>query len=38
VGAAVRHFETLGGSVAMTAPAFAIGILLLPFSVETKGD
>jgi hypothetical protein len=38
VGAGVRHFETLGVPVAMTAFAFFIGILLLPFGVETKGQ
>ncbi len=38
VGAGVRHFETLGVPVAMTAFAFVIGILLLPFGVETKGQ
>jgi MFS family permease len=37
VGAGVRHFQTLGTPVAMTAAAFAIGILLLPFAVETRG-
>jgi MFS family permease len=38
VGAGVRHFQTLGIPVAMTAAAFVIGILLLPFGVETKGQ
>jgi len=38
VGAGVRHFETLGVPVAMAASAFVIGILLLPFGVETKGQ
>jgi MFS family permease len=37
VGAGVRHFQTLGVPVAMTSAAFVIGILLLPFGVETKG-
>jgi MFS family permease len=37
VGAGVRHFQTLGIPVAMTSAAFVIGILLLPFGVETKG-
>jgi hypothetical protein len=34
----VRHFETIGTPVALTAIAFAIGLLLLPFGVETKGQ
>jgi MFS family permease len=38
VGAGVRHFETIGTPVALTAIAFAIGLLLLPFGVETKGQ
>jgi MFS family permease len=37
VGAGVRHFETLGTPVAMTAFAFVVGLLLVPFGVETKG-
>jgi MFS family permease len=37
VGAGVRHFQTLGTPVALTAWAFLLGILLLPFGVETKG-
>jgi MFS family permease len=37
VGAGVRHYQTLGTPVAMTSIAFLIGILLLPFGVETKG-
>ena len=37
VGVGVRHFETLGTPVALTAWAFLVGILLLPFGVETKG-
>jgi MFS family permease len=37
VGAGIRHFETLGTPVAFTASAFVVGILLLPFAVETKG-
>lgn len=37
VGAGIQHFQTLGTPVALTAIAFAIGILLLPFGVETKG-
>jgi MFS family permease len=37
VGLGVRHFQTLGIPVALTAAAFVVGLLLLPFGVETKG-
>jgi hypothetical protein len=37
VGAGIRHYQTLGGPVALIALAFVIGLLLLPFGVETKG-
>jgi MFS family permease len=37
VGMGVRHFQTLGTPVALTALVFIVGILLLPFGVETKG-
>lgn len=37
VGAGVRHFQTLGIPVALTAFVFLIGIALLPFGEETKG-
>jgi MFS family permease len=37
VGTGIRHFETLGTPVALTALAFVAGLLLLPFGVETKG-
>ena len=37
VGMGVRHFQTLGAPVALTALVFIVGILLLPFGVETKG-
>jgi hypothetical protein len=37
VGAGVRHFETLGVPVALTACAFVPGLLLLPFGEDTKG-
>jgi len=37
VGAGVRHFKTLGTPIALTALAFALGLLLLPFGEETKG-
>jgi MFS family permease len=38
VGAGVRHFQTLGYPVALTALAFIVGLLLLPFGVETRGN
>ena len=37
VGVGVRHFQTLGIPVALTAAAFVVGLALLPFGVETKG-
>ena len=37
VGAGVRHFQTIGIPVALTAIAFAIGLLLIPFGEETRG-
>ncbi len=37
VGAGIRHYGTLGTPVALTSIAFAIGLLLLPLGVETKG-
>lgn len=38
VGAGIRHFQTLGTPVALTSLAFVIGLLLLPFAAETKGE
>lgn len=38
VGVGVSHYQTLGIPVAMTSLAFVIGLLLLPFGVETKGQ
>jgi MFS family permease len=37
VGALVSHLGTLGKPVAFTAIAFGIGLLVLPFAVETRG-
>jgi MFS family permease len=37
VGAGVRHFGSLGTPVAITAIAFAVGLLLTPFGAETRG-
>jgi MFS family permease len=38
VGAGVSHFHTIGTPVALTSLAFIIGLLLLPFGKETKGE
>jgi MFS family permease len=38
VGAGVRHYQSLGTPVALTAIAFAIGLLLIPFGAETRGQ
>jgi len=38
VGAGVRHFQTIGLPVALTAIAFAIGLLLIPLGEETRGQ
>jgi nitrate/nitrite transporter NarK len=37
VGAGVAYFGTLGKPVALTAIAFAVGLLLIPLGQETKG-
>lgn len=37
VGAGVRYFGSLGTPVALTAIAFAVGLLLTPFGEETRG-
>lgn len=38
VAAGMHHFQTLGTPVALTALAFVVGLLLLPFGEETKGQ
>ena len=38
VGAGVHHFQSLGTPVALTSLAFAIGLALIPFGVETRGE
>jgi MFS family permease len=38
VGAGVAHYHTIGIPVALTSIAFALGLLLLPFGHETKGQ
>lgn len=37
VGMAIRHYGSIGVPVAFTACAFVVGLLLLPFSEETRG-
>jgi len=36
VGAGIRNYGSLGTPVAMTAVAFALGLCLIPFAVETR--
>lgn len=38
VGAGVQHFQSLGPPVALTSIAFAVGLLLIPFGAETRGQ
>ncbi len=38
LGAMVRNMGTLGKPVALTAIAFGVGLLLIPFGEETKGQ
>jgi len=38
VGAGVQHYGSLGIPVAMTSLAFVVGLLLIPFGVETRGQ
>ena len=38
VGAGVAHFHTIGTPVALTSVAFVVGLFLLPFGKETKGE
>src|SRR5213079_3103436 len=38
VGAGVQRYGSLGIPVALTSIAFAIGLLLVPFGVETRGE
>jgi MFS family permease len=37
VGAGIRHFQSMGTPVALTAFAFVVGIALLPLGEETRG-
>ena len=38
VGAGVQRYSSLGIPVALTSIAFAIGLLLVPFGIETRGE
>jgi MFS family permease len=38
VGAGVAHFHSIGTPVALTSLAFAVGLLLVPFGRETRGQ
>jgi MFS family permease len=38
VGAGIRHYGSLGVPVAMTSLAFVLGLCLIPFGVETRGQ
>jgi MFS family permease len=38
VGTGIRHYGSLGRPVAMTALAFALGLCLIPFAAETRGE
>ena len=38
VGMGVQHFGSIGIPVALTSVAFAIGLLLIPFGTETRGQ
>ena len=37
IGAMVLHMGTLGTPIALTAIAFGLGLLIIPFAVETRG-
>jgi MFS family permease len=38
IGAMVRHAGTIGKPVAFTAIAFGVGLLIIPFAQETRGE
>jgi len=38
VGAGIQHYGSLGIPVALTSLAFVVGLLLIPFGVETRGQ
>jgi hypothetical protein len=37
VGAGIAYFGSLGTPVALTSIAFALGLLFVPFGLETRG-
>jgi MFS family permease len=38
VGAGIQQYGSIGVPVALTAVPFALGLLLLPFAIETRGQ
>ena len=38
IAAMVAYWGTLGTPIALTAIAFGIGLLIIPFATETKGQ
>ena len=38
VGAGVERFQSIGIPIALTSIAFVVGLALVPFGVETKGQ
>jgi nitrate/nitrite transporter NarK len=38
VGAGIAHYGSIGYPVALSAVAFVVGLLALPFGLETKGQ
>ena len=38
VGAGIQHYGSLGVPVALTSLAFALGLILLPYATETRGE
>jgi uncharacterized iron-regulated membrane protein len=38
LAAMVLHLGALGTPVALTAIAFGLGLLIIPFAIETKGE
>jgi hypothetical protein len=38
IGAMVRHAGTIGKPVAYTAVVFGLGLLIIPFGQETRGQ
>jgi hypothetical protein len=38
VGIGISHFGSIGVPVALTSVAFALGLLVIPFTLETMGQ